>query len=304
MVVVHDPTVLKLKVNQVVEQDEERMLHEQKLAKMQAETKMMFQLKMAEKESKLRQFEQELYGPHRELEEESYADKEERWKGFEDEEFFSWRERGVITPMSLRAIGSEDKKTIEPSICMPRQASEKGGESLETSKRCLSLYSDKARFYCGEELWNAIEGVSNSELGPAITCRSISDYPQIADRDMDENKAGALTAFDDDGARGSEVERFVQEPMEGLGKGGVSLAEKGKPQAEPQAVISKNSDETKASMLTTECVLAEGEKQKLSSEGKFQLQLYLRKRVAMEILSVNRQRLKPVVGVKSGEEGD
>ena len=48
---------------------EERSLHEAKLSKMEAEMKMVFQQKVAEKESKLKQSEEELYARHREMKE-------------------------------------------------------------------------------------------------------------------------------------------------------------------------------------------------------------------------------------------
>lgn len=48
---------------------EERVVHEQKLAKMEAEMKMVFQQKVNEKESKLKQSEEELYARHREMKE-------------------------------------------------------------------------------------------------------------------------------------------------------------------------------------------------------------------------------------------
>lgn len=48
---------------------EERTLHEAKLAKMEAEMNMVFQQKVAEKESKLKQSEEELYARHREMKE-------------------------------------------------------------------------------------------------------------------------------------------------------------------------------------------------------------------------------------------
>lgn len=66
--VAQDPSVFK-EVNPAVKQEEERTLHEQKLAKMEAEMKMVFQQKVAEKESKLRQSEDELYARHREMKE-------------------------------------------------------------------------------------------------------------------------------------------------------------------------------------------------------------------------------------------
>ena len=68
MGVSQDPSVFK-EVNPAVKQEEERALHERKLAKMEAEMKMVFQQKVAEKESKLKQSEEELYARHREMKE-------------------------------------------------------------------------------------------------------------------------------------------------------------------------------------------------------------------------------------------
>ncbi|KAL4722512.1 Cell division control protein 3 [Fusarium chlamydosporum] len=68
MGVSQDPSVFK-EVNPAVKQEEERALHEQKLAKMEAEMKMVFQQKVAEKESKLKQSEEELYARHKEMKE-------------------------------------------------------------------------------------------------------------------------------------------------------------------------------------------------------------------------------------------
>lgn len=68
MGVEQDPSVFK-EVNPAVKQEEERTLHEQKLAKMEAEMKMVFQQKVAEKENKLKMSEQELYDRHREMKE-------------------------------------------------------------------------------------------------------------------------------------------------------------------------------------------------------------------------------------------
>lgn len=66
MGVAQDQSVFK-EVNPAVKQEEERSLHEQKLAKMELEMKMVFQQKVAEKESKLRQSEDELYARHRDM---------------------------------------------------------------------------------------------------------------------------------------------------------------------------------------------------------------------------------------------
>lgn len=66
MGVAQDPSVFK-EVNPAVKQEEERVLHEQKLTKMESEMKMVFQQKVSEKESKLKLSEDELYARHREM---------------------------------------------------------------------------------------------------------------------------------------------------------------------------------------------------------------------------------------------
>ncbi|KAJ9109842.1 hypothetical protein QFC19_001821 [Naganishia cerealis] len=66
MGVSQDPSVFK-EINPAVKQAEERQLHEAKLTKMEAEMKMVFQQKVQEKESKLKQSEEELYARHREM---------------------------------------------------------------------------------------------------------------------------------------------------------------------------------------------------------------------------------------------
>ncbi|KOS21471.1 Cell division control protein 3 [Escovopsis weberi] len=76
MGVSQDPSVFK-EVNPAVKQEEERALHEQKLAKMEAEMKMVFQQKVAEKESKLKQSEEELYARHREMKEQLERQRQE-----------------------------------------------------------------------------------------------------------------------------------------------------------------------------------------------------------------------------------
>lgn len=68
MGVVQDPSVFK-EVNPAVKLAEDRSLHEAKLSKMEAEMKMVFQQKVAEKETKLKQSEEELYARHREMKE-------------------------------------------------------------------------------------------------------------------------------------------------------------------------------------------------------------------------------------------
>ncbi|WRT69211.1 uncharacterized protein IL334_006195 [Kwoniella shivajii] len=66
MGVSQDETVFK-ETNPAAKQAEERALHEAKLAKMEAEMKMVFQQKVQEKEAKLKQSEEELYARHREM---------------------------------------------------------------------------------------------------------------------------------------------------------------------------------------------------------------------------------------------
>ncbi|CAO3640576.1 unnamed protein product [Cunninghamella blakesleeana] len=63
-----DPSVFK-EVNPVQKMEEERLAHEQKLAKMEAEMKAVFQAKVQEKESKLKMSEEELYARHKEMKE-------------------------------------------------------------------------------------------------------------------------------------------------------------------------------------------------------------------------------------------
>jgi len=68
MGIVQDANVFK-EVNPAVKSAEERALHEAKLAKMEAEMKMVFHQKVQEKESKLKQSEEELYARHKEMKE-------------------------------------------------------------------------------------------------------------------------------------------------------------------------------------------------------------------------------------------
>lgn len=82
---------------------EERVLHEAKLAKMEAEMKMVFQQKVQEKEAKLKQSEEELYARHKEMKdalEKQRADLEDKKRKIE-----SGR---PLTPekVSVRTFGS------------------------------------------------------------------------------------------------------------------------------------------------------------------------------------------------------
>ena len=76
MGVAQDPSVFK-EINPAVKQEEERALHEQKLAKMEAEMKAVFEQKVREKESKLKQSEDELYARHREMKEQLERQRQE-----------------------------------------------------------------------------------------------------------------------------------------------------------------------------------------------------------------------------------
>ncbi|KAH7883500.1 Septin-domain-containing protein [Phlebopus sp. FC_14] len=68
MGVAQDSSVFR-EINPSAKIQEERILHEAKLAKMEAEMKMVFQQKVQEKESKLKQSEEELYARHKEMKE-------------------------------------------------------------------------------------------------------------------------------------------------------------------------------------------------------------------------------------------
>ena len=68
MGVTQDHSVFK-EINPAAKMAEERAMHDAKLAKMEAEMKNVFQLKVSEKESKLKQSEEELYARHREMKE-------------------------------------------------------------------------------------------------------------------------------------------------------------------------------------------------------------------------------------------
>ncbi|CDH56206.1 septin [Lichtheimia corymbifera JMRC:FSU:9682] len=63
-----DPTVFK-EVDPIQKMEEERLAHEQKLSKMEAEMRAVFQAKVQEKETKLKQSEEELYARHKQMKE-------------------------------------------------------------------------------------------------------------------------------------------------------------------------------------------------------------------------------------------
>ncbi|ORY84490.1 septin [Protomyces lactucae-debilis] len=68
MGVAQDQSVFK-EVSPAAKAEEERMLHEAKLAKMENEMRLVFQQKVQEKEAKLKQSEEELYARHKQMKE-------------------------------------------------------------------------------------------------------------------------------------------------------------------------------------------------------------------------------------------
>ncbi|KAH8835749.1 Septin-domain-containing protein [Flagelloscypha sp. PMI_526] len=85
MGVSQDSSVFR-EINPAARMQEERVLHEAKLAKMEAEMKMVFQQKVQEKESKLKQSEEELYARHKDMKEaleKQRADLEEKKRRIE-----------------------------------------------------------------------------------------------------------------------------------------------------------------------------------------------------------------------------
>ena len=103
MGVVQDSTVFK-EVNPAVRNHEERVMHEAKLAKMEAEMKMVFQQKVAEKEAKLKQSEEELYARHKEMKEaldKQRADLEEKRRRIESGRPLTPEGKSSVGPFTL-----------------------------------------------------------------------------------------------------------------------------------------------------------------------------------------------------------
>lgn len=78
---------------------EERTLHEAKLAKMEAEMNLVFQQKVAEKESKLKQSEEELYARHKEMKEAL-----NRQRGELEEKKMRIESGGRLTPEKVNVV--------------------------------------------------------------------------------------------------------------------------------------------------------------------------------------------------------
>ena len=108
MGVVQDSTVFK-EINPAVRNHEERVMHEAKLAKMEAEMKMVFQQKVAEKEAKLKQSEEELYARHKEMKEaldKQRADLEEKRRRIESGRPLTPEGKSSVSPLtSFRDLG-------------------------------------------------------------------------------------------------------------------------------------------------------------------------------------------------------
>ena len=87
---------------------EERILHEAKLSKMEAEMKMVFQQKVAEKEAKLKQSEEELYARHKEMKdalEKQRADLEDKKRRIESGRPLTPEKSSVSHPFSWYLFG-------------------------------------------------------------------------------------------------------------------------------------------------------------------------------------------------------
>jgi septin 7 len=153
MGVAQDPSVFK-EVNPAVKQEEERTLHEQKLAKMEAEMKMVFQQKVAEKESKLKQSEEELYARHREMKEQLERQRmelEEKKSESRVEDHWKKRERG------------RDSLSVKPTVPLHRTYLRHSG--IDTTNRHFTfnscLFNHRSLILCGKgrrvgEQWEGV----------------------------------------------------------------------------------------------------------------------------------------------------
>jgi hypothetical protein len=109
---------------------EERVLHEAKLAKMEAEMKVVFQQKVQEKEAKLKQSEEELYARHREMKEsleKQRLDLEEKKRKIENGRPLT-PEKGTVSncPVFLHNMASD-------TICFSSRKQGRVSSALELS---------------------------------------------------------------------------------------------------------------------------------------------------------------------------
>ncbi|GJJ09436.1 hypothetical protein Clacol_003658 [Clathrus columnatus] len=158
MGIAQDPTVFK-EVNPAQKAAEERSLHEQKLAKMENEMKMVFHQKVQEKEAKLRQSEEELYARHKEMKE--ALDKQ-------------------------RLDLEEKKRRVETGRPLSPSQDKSGVGTVNLSLYILFLYvklqplRKKEDFYAinFHPSWVNISPHSHS-FGPFPTCIFVADVPTV-----------------------------------------------------------------------------------------------------------------------------
>ncbi|KAJ3521478.1 hypothetical protein NMY22_g12299 [Coprinellus aureogranulatus] len=127
MGVAQDSSVFK-EINPAARLQEERILHEAKLAKMEAEMKMVFQQKVQEKESKLKQSEEELYARHKEMKdalEKQRAELEDKKRRIESgrpltpEKASTGRKKGFLPVKALDRLGSgRERLTCLDACCL------------------------------------------------------------------------------------------------------------------------------------------------------------------------------------------
>lgn len=115
-----------LLVSPAARMQEERVLHEAKLAKMEAEMKMVFQQKVQEKESKLKQSEEELYARHKEMKDaldKQRGDLEEKKRKIESGRPLTPEKNSVSSPLLRRSVtikqlfsAGYQEKPLPPSL--------------------------------------------------------------------------------------------------------------------------------------------------------------------------------------------
>jgi septin 7 len=101
---------------------EERVLHEAKLAKMEAEMKMVFQQKVQEKEAKLKQSEEELYARHKEM-----KDALDKQRGDLEEKKRKIESGRPLTPEKNSVSVSEYRRSYVPAERFCLQTGKKRG---------------------------------------------------------------------------------------------------------------------------------------------------------------------------------
>jgi len=115
---------------------EDRVLHEAKLAKMEAEMKMVFQQKVQEKEAKLKQSEEELYARHKEMKDaldKQRSDLEEKKRKIESGRPLTPEKSNVSRCILLGCLC-----IIDHGLCRPQRRTVSSGRRLpsDTPKSC------------------------------------------------------------------------------------------------------------------------------------------------------------------------